>query len=56
MSTEEMWDYLVETVGVSKETLRVVVSINGYSEETMRDVLYSTTCYRDFDQLEDEDN
>ena len=50
MTPEEMWDCLVETVGVSEETLQVVTRINGYSEETMRDVLYATTGYRDFDQ------
>lgn len=55
MSIEQMWDYLVDTVGVSEETLQIVTSINGYSKETMRDVLYATTGYRDFGQLDDED-
>ena len=54
MNTEEMWDYLVETVGVSEETLQIVTAINGYSAETLRDVLYAKTGYRDFDQLEEE--
>ena len=31
MSVDEMWDYLLEAVGVSEETLRVVTDINGYS-------------------------
>lgn len=55
MDTNEMWDYLVDTVGVSEETLRIVTAINGYSKETMRDVLYSVTGYRDFDQMEEDD-
>ena len=52
MSVDEMWDYLLEAVGVSEETLRVVTDINGYSEQTMCDILYSVTGYRDFDQLD----
>ena len=55
MSTEEMWDCLVETVGVSEETLRIVTCIDGYSAETMEAVLYSITGYHDFDQLDEED-
>lgn len=55
MDTNEMWDCLVETVGVSEETLQVVTAINGYSTETMEAVLYAVTGYRDFDQMEDED-
>ena len=55
MSTDEMWDCLVETVGVSEETLRIVTCIDGYSTDTMEAVLYATTGYRGFDQLEDGD-
>ena len=55
MSYDEMWDYLIEAVGVSEETLQIVTAINGYSAETLRDVLYAKTGYRDFDQLDDED-
>lgn len=53
MSVEEMWDALIE-MGVSGQTIDVVTSINGYSEETMCDILYVITGYRDFDQLEEE--
>ena len=55
MSTEEMWDYLTEVVGVSEETLRIVTCIDSYSTDTMEAVLYATTGYQDFDQLKDED-
>ena len=51
MNKEEMWDVLIEQ-GVSDESLRLVTNINGYSEETMKDVLYAHTGYRDFDQLD----
>lgn len=53
MSKDEMWDALME-MGVSEQTIDVVTSINGYSEETMCDILYVITGYRDFDQLEEE--
>lgn len=53
MSVDEMWDYLLE-IGVSEQTLQVVTDINGYSEQTMCDILYSVSGYRYFDQIEDE--
>jgi hypothetical protein len=53
MTTEEMWDELIRR-GVSEQTLQIVTSINGYSRETLEDVLYAHTGYRSFDQLEDE--
>ncbi|MCM1226394.1 MAG: hypothetical protein NC320_03085 [Clostridium sp.] len=53
MSLDEMWDYLLDYVGVSEETLQVVTNINGYNEQTMCDILYAVTGYRDFEQLDD---
>lgn len=50
MDVSEKWDKLIE-MGVSEETLRVVTDINGYSGETLDDVLYAVFGYRDFDQL-----
>ncbi len=52
MGKNEMWDKL-EELGVSEETIRVVTDINGFTEETMLDILYAVTGYRNFDQLED---
>ena len=52
--TEEMWDALLE-LGVSEQTLQIVTSINGYTVQTMLDVLYAHTGYRNFEQLDDED-
>ncbi len=54
MHKEQMWDYLKDVVLVSEQTLQVVTDINGYSEETMLDILYAVTGYRSFDQLEEE--
>ena len=52
MSKDEMWDYLLD-MGVSEQTLQVVPDINGYSEQTMCDILYAVSGYRDLDQLDD---
>lgn len=50
MTTQAMWNVLVE-MGVSEQTLDIITDINGYSEDTLRDVLYAYAGYRDFDQL-----
>lgn len=51
MSIEEMWNILL-LLGVSEETLITIKCINGYSKETMEDILYATTGYRSFEQIE----
>lgn len=50
--TDRAWDYLLEC-GVSEETLQVVTCINGYTLETLEDVLYAKFGYRSFDLDED---
>ena len=50
MTTAEMWDTLQDVYGVSEQTLQVVTDLNGYSEETMCDVLYSVAGLRSFEQ------
>lgn len=47
----EMWDTLLD-LGVSEETLNIVTCIKGYNEETMLDILYAVTGYRNFDQID----
>lgn len=54
MTLAQAWDTLID-MGVSEETLRVVTNINGYSLDTLQNVLYSVAGYEDFDQLEDEE-
>ncbi len=54
-TVEEAWDYLIEAGLVSTETLEVVTCINGYSLDTLEDVLYAVAGYRDFNQLDEED-
>lgn len=52
MNTEQAWDALTGQ-GISEETLQIVTSINGYTVDTLEDVLYAATGYRSFEQLED---
>lgn len=52
MSVSEMWDWLEDVVGVSEQTLQVVTDINGYTMDTLNDVLYAVTGYRNKAQYE----
>ena len=50
LTLDQMWDALQQVFGVSNQTLQVVTDINGYSEETLLDILYAVAGYRDFEQ------
>lgn len=53
MTTSEAWEIL-ENYGVSSDTLDVITDINGYSLDTLENVLYAVFGYNDFEQfLED---
>ena len=49
------WDWLLDTGIATEKELQLVTDINGYSVETLNDVLYARTGYRDQEQLEDEE-
>lgn len=56
MNLEQYYSYLIDYELVSQETLDIITSINGYAEETLDDVLYCVSGYRDIEQyLEYED-
>ena len=56
MSLEKYENYLINNVGISEEVINCITSINGYNEETLDNVLYYYTGYRDLEQyLECED-
>lgn len=48
MTVAQMWETLETVYGVSEQTLQVVTDINGYSEETMLDILYAVAGEREF--------
>ena len=50
MRLEEYYNYLIDTDIVSEDSLRLITRINGYNEQTLDDVLYCTTGYRDIEQ------
>lgn len=54
MELNEAWEIL-EEFGVSEQTLQIITDINGYSMETLEDVLYVISGYRNFDQVLEED-
>ena len=55
MTEEELMKYydLLLDMGVSEQTLVFITNINGFSYETLCDILYQVSGYRTFDQLED---
>lgn len=53
---EKIWDYLVESEIATEEELELITCINGYSVETLNDVIYARTGYRSLDQLIDNEN
>jgi hypothetical protein len=40
---------------VSEQTLQIITSINGYTVDTLNDVLYAHMGYRSIDQIDEED-
>ena len=57
MTVDDMLDVLVTFEIASEEAIHLVTCINGYSKETMLNILYAQTGYRDFETfLEAEDN
>lgn len=50
MNIEQYYDYLIDYNIASEETLNIITSINGYTEETLNDVLYCVTGYHDIEQ------
>ena len=53
MTIEEMWDYLVNTGTATKEELTLITNINGYNKQSLNDILFVRTGYRDFDQIQE---
>lgn len=56
---DQLWDLIIEYGVASEETLQAVTGINGFTYESVCDVLYYFTGYRNLEQFEDaisEDN
>lgn len=48
---EKLWDLLVNYELASESTLQLVTRLNGYTLETMEDVLYALTDYHSYEQF-----
>ena len=53
-TNDELWDDLVNYGIATEEELRLITNINGYTIETLNDVIYAKTGYRDLEQLKDD--
>ena len=51
MSLAKIWDYIINRGIATEEELQLVTSINGYNEESLNDVIYARTGYRNVEQL-----
>ena len=47
-----LWDYMIEQGIATDDELRLVTSIDGMNIDTLNDVLYVRTGYRDIEQYE----
>lgn len=55
MTKDEMWEYLESKNIATYDEIVLVTDINGYTEETLLDILYARTGYRNFEQMKDEE-
>lgn len=56
MELEKIVDYVIENDIATQEEVNLVTGINGYSEETVNDIIFYRTGYQDIEQyLESED-
>jgi len=53
---DQLWDYLIDNEIASLDTLQVVTNINGYTLDTLEDILYATTGYKSLKQIEGKGN
>ena len=51
---EQVWDLLLQYDIATENELQLVTTINGYSIDSLNDILYARTGLRDIEQLLDE--
>ena len=51
---EQVWDLLYQYDIATENELKLVTTINGYSIDSLNDILYARTGLRDIEQLLDE--
>ena len=50
---DKLWDRIVNAGIASEDTLRVITDINGYSVETLNDVIYAVSGLRNWKQYKE---
>ena len=53
MSTDEIYDYLIDYEIATEKEISLVCSINGTNEDSLNSILYSRTGYRDVEQIKE---
>ncbi|HHX67499.1 MAG TPA: hypothetical protein GX708_05510 [Gallicola sp.] len=53
MELEKIWDSIIELGIATEKELELITSINGYNIETLNDVIYARTGYRNIEQMEE---
>ncbi len=48
-----LFDELVDMMVATEEEIKLVTCINGYSEETLNNILYARTGYRNLEQMKE---
>ena len=49
-----LWDFIIDNNIATESELQLVTSINGWTEETMNDVIYAKKGLRDYEQCTSE--
>ena len=52
---ESIWDYLVDKGIATEQELILVTYINGYNIESLNDIIYVRTGYRNAEQLQEDE-
>ena len=47
----QIWDFIMDYGLATREEIMLVVSINGYSIETLNSIIFSRSAYRDMEQF-----
>ena len=53
---QSTWKYLVDQGIATEQELILVTNINGYNMESLNDIIYARTAYRNAEQLQEEED
>tara|TARA_R110002012_G_scaffold310975_1_gene519854 strand:+ start:210 stop:383 length:174 start_codon:yes stop_codon:yes gene_type:complete len=53
MSTDEIYNYLIDYEIATEKEISLVCSINGTNKDSLNSILYSRTGYRDIEQIKE---